>query len=329
MASSHASSRRPNVLATGISLIAIGVLYANTNPETSGADPSELLGGGQTSVSLSIAPALSYTMPPDTVASPEAVDASSDDATATTAAAPAGPVPSVTGRIALVTHILMLEKARDAVANYPAYVVNFHKRERIDGELHEPQSIQMEVRHEPFSIYMKWLNFDKGRRLKFVPAEQDGKAQVKLGGLKGRLLPAISIEPNGSRAMAESRYPVTKAGILPMIDDMLAYRRDDLEKRTGLKCELYENVEVNGKTCYGFVVRYPDQATSSLYRWSVTYLDKDTFIPVRLTNYTWARDAENLSPGELDEQTLIEDYAFSDLQVRNLETAQKIFSRKL
>jgi hypothetical protein len=318
------SSSRSNTLALGISLLAGSILYASTNPETSGADPSELVGYGSTSLAVKLAPVIHSTTSHDTA---EAAAAKGKEA-AQKPDSQSVRKPVAQGRIALLMNTLMLEKARTRVASFSGYKVMFHKHERIDGTLQDPQTISMDIRHKPFSVYMKWKTGDKGRQLLFVPEKHDGKAIVRFGGIKGRLIPPVKIDPDGSRAMAESRYPITKAGILPVIDAVIAYRKEDIAKRTGLICTMYDDEIVNDRKVYSFRIEYPSNAVSKEYRVAVSYLDQETLMPVRLCNYTWAVDAEDLTPEELDEQTLIEDYAFTDLEVSAPTQLTELFTRK-
>ncbi len=39
----------------------------------------------------------------------------------------------------------------------PDYTAQFTKQELVAGELTEEQSIYVKIRHQPFSIYLKWL----------------------------------------------------------------------------------------------------------------------------------------------------------------------------
>ena len=306
------SSCRPNAAALGISLMAAGVLYAGTNTQTA-----------RNSTSQALDPVVCEVNPV----------ASNETDSETTTKAPSkedtGNRPVAHGRVALLTNMLMLEKARARVASFSGYSVNFHKHERIDGEMQDAQVVSMDVRHKPFSVYMKWKQGgDRGRQLLFVPERADGKALVKLGGFKGRLLPPMKIEPDGSRAMAESRYPITKAGILPLIDALVDYRKQDIEERNGVECLMYDNEEINGRKVFTFKVTYPSPEVSSKYRLAYSYLDQETMIPIRLKNYSWARDTEGLSIAELNEQTLVEDYGFSELEVTESVKLAELFKNK-
>ena len=110
---------------------------------------------------------------------------------------------------ALLLELLLLERGQLRFADIPTYTATFHKRERIDGELQDLEVTRIKVRHEPFSVYMKWIVGDKGQELLYVDGENDDKILVKLGGLKGRLLPAVKVDPYGSQAKSQSRHPIT------------------------------------------------------------------------------------------------------------------------
>lgn len=303
-------SSRPNVVASGISVLAISILYFSSNTETVGADPGELLGTGVASMGARLAPRF------------EGPLNSSTDKGQTERQSATERTPKATGKVALLMNVLMLEKARSQVSAYYGYTVDFHKQERIEGELQEPQAISMDIRHKPFSVYMKWKNYDKGRQLLYVPHENEGRAMVRLGGFKGRLIPPVKVEPDSARILKESRYPLTKAGMLPVIEAMLSYRKDDVEKRQGVEAEMYDDEMIDGRRVFTFVVSYPNREVSEEYRRAITYLDQKTMLPIRLCNYTWAEDSEGLTPDELDDATLIEDYAFSNLRVANVQVGE-------
>ena len=49
---------------------------------------------------------------------------------------------------------------------------------------------------------------------------------VKLGGVKGRMVPALKLDPNGAMAMKESRYPITTIGVKQMTEEIIQYRKE-------------------------------------------------------------------------------------------------------
>lgn len=317
----QSSDRRPNFIAFGISLTAIGILYSATH-----SGQGDALAGQNDSILLSLPAPVGDQIDPVT----GVLVAAGDKAVAKTpanASSPKSQTIAISGRTAMLMQVLMLEKGQASFGKLSGYGATFLKRERIGGSLGIMQNITMDVRHEPFSVYMKWQNYDKGRQLLFVPEENKGKAHVRLGGLKGRLLGVMKIAPDGAKAMAESRYPISEAGVLPIVKKMLEYRRADLT-REGVCCRFEENAEMYDRKCYRFDVHYDSPDACKLYRHCIAYLDKETLIPIRVCNYTWAVDAEDCTPEELQELTLIEDYGFSGLKVRTDQFAIKPFKNR-
>ena len=75
---------------------------------------------------------------------------------------------------------------------------------------------KMKVRHEPFSVYMHFDEPHAGREVIFVEGRNNNNLLVHEAGFAS-LIGTLELEPTGSQAMAENRYPITKAGIQKMI----------------------------------------------------------------------------------------------------------------
>jgi hypothetical protein len=208
--------------------------------------------------------------------------------------------------------LLMLQDGARFIGNVDAYSVVFNKRERLNGDLGDAQTIEMKVRHAPsFGVYMKWKNGDTGRQLLYSDEYEDKKMVVKLGGIKGRLLKGIKLDPTSSEAMAEARYPCTEAGLLGMIRQVIAHRENDLKHGQGVTCLRLENRMCDERDCYCFMYEYESPAFNPMYRKSFIMIDTRYHIPLQVINYTWLTETEGLSAAEIDEQSLVEDYSFS------------------
>lgn len=215
---------------------------------------------------------------------------------------------------ALKQKVAVLERGRAFMKTVPDYTAQFSKQELVGEELLDEQAIFLKCRHEPFSVYLRWLSGDEGREVMYVDGENDGKMIVHGGGWKARL-PALTISPDSSLAMAESRYPVTTAGLMGLIDTMLSIHAEDLTLKRVAKCEQMEDQEFDGRPCLAFLVEYKDAKSSPTYRKSITLIDREWNVPVYTRNFTWP--AEPLEADvDLDEATLIEHYTFTELQLR-------------
>lgn len=232
----------------------------------------------------------------------------------------------VTGPLALKLNLLLLEEARSYLEQIDGYTATFHREERVGGDL-TSQVMELKLRHSPFSVYMNWLEGDRGRELLFVDGENDGKMIVHPGGWKARLIPSIKLDPNGTIAMRESRHPVTEIGLLKLVDRLLERRREELPLADRLTLVLTDQAELNGFPCYRFTLTHRSPETSEYYRKSVLHLDREHGLPVSLAAWTWPEDGQDGADADVDETTLVEQYTYADL-VLNPQLADRDFDRK-
>ena len=215
----------------------------------------------------------------------------------------------------LTAKIEMLKKGIAFLQTMPDYTAQFTKRELVNGEMLEEQTMAMKVRHAPFSVYLKWLDFDTGREVMYVDGVNDGKMLVHAGGWKAKL-PAILMHPESSLALAEARYPVTRAGLLALAATIVEFNSKDLQTKSYAKCEQLEDQVVGERTCCCFVLEYKNRESSRDYRKSMTFIDKEWCVPLYIKNFGWPTE-EIADAEELDEATLIEHYTYSDVKFRS------------
>lgn len=213
---------------------------------------------------------------------------------------------------ALRHKVQQLIEGRKTLQRIPSYEGTFRKQELVNGELLEPQTIFLRCRHQPFSVYLLWEEGDQGREVLYVQGRNDGKLLAHDGGWKSRL-PALSLAPEGSLAMSSARYPVTQAGLMGLIDQMLSVHQQDLESRNYRVCLHQRNVAWQGHTCDVFTLLYTDPTASPQYRKSVTLIEQQRHLPVSTRHYGWPSADSNIPVEDLDAQTLLEAYEFDGL----------------
>ncbi|MCG6155575.1 DUF1571 domain-containing protein [Rubinisphaera margarita] len=213
-------------------------------------------------------------------------------------------------QLALKKAIDMLHVGVDRLDNVDNYSFVFDRQERIDGELRENQQIQVKLRHAPFSVYMQWLTGDRGRELLYTENQNENRMLVKLGGLKGRFIPTLKLDPNGDQAKSESRHPITQAGLVNLAREIIKNRRNDLEAAQTPRCVVEEGHSFNDRPCTRLFLEYASKEQSPVYRKTITLIDDELSLPVYVRNYTWPN--ENMV--DIEQETLIECYAFSEIQ---------------
>ncbi len=326
--SSRNSSGRRNMLAACVTFFSVGILYSSFDPVPAGEDLANYE-----------PPQAAYTVDESDVPVPPHADVvpavyteqttnnptEAPGQTEQTAQPSQGSVLSNNETIKFC--VLLLQDGARYMKNLNDYTVNFHRQERIDGDMKEQQSIAMKVQHAPnFSVYMNWQTGDRGRQVLFSDSYDDGSMVVKFGGIK-RFLPAVRIDPHCSLAKAESRYPITEAGVLGMIEQILNHRQEDLRRGHGVSCVRLTDDEFDGHQCYRFLLTYDEPKFNAVYRKSILLVDSGRHIPLMVRNFTWATDSEDLSEEELDAATLIENYSFTRLDMTS-KLASKDFSRE-
>ena len=286
--------------ANGLSLSIVGLtiffLHLESAPTPAGADIARRTVNRQSFVLASIP------VPSSEKATASAADSSNADLT-----------PEQRHEKALAKKIELIQKGLEFLAKAPSYTAVFVKQELVNGELLDEQEMEMKLRHQPFSIYLKWTVGEVGREVLYVDGENEGRITAHGGGWKARL-PTVALEPTGSMAMAESRYPLTRAGLYELAKMMLAVHQGDLESKNFSRCEQLPDQMFDNRPCYAFLIEYKDASVSATYRKSIALIDKEWSIPVYTRNFGWLTGDKPASEEEYDTATLLEYYSYASLK---------------
>lgn len=218
-------------------------------------------------------------------------------------------------RVALKLHVTLLDLGRHRIGAIPDYTATFVKQERVDGALQELQTIELKLRHQPFSVYMKWLEGgDEGRQVLYVQGENDDQLQVRLGGIKSRL-PVMRLAPTCATALHESRHPVTELGLLELASQVHKYRSRDCSLQRGVRWEMLPDQKHFDRDCDCWIVEYDAPEFEPIYRKMITYVDKELALPISVRNFGWPDEGvETSDAAALDEATLIEYYGYTEIR---------------
>ena len=285
-----------NGMSVSVALFAVLFLHLESSPTPAGANVARRVTNKSAFVMAAAKPATSS----------QAIQSNSSSGQAGSVEIAAN---DLTGKIKL------LEKGLELLAKTPHYTAQFVKQELVNGELLDEQEMEMKVRHAPFSVYLKWVTGEAGREVLYVDGHNDGRMTAHGGGWKARL-PAVNLEPTGSLAMAESRHPITKAGLLSLTKMMVDSHRQDLEKDNVARFEKLQDQLFDGRHCHAFLVEYKDKQSSEHYRKSITLIDKEWSVPVYIKNYGWLNGEPPADSDRHDEATLIEYYSYSNIKFR-------------
>ena len=177
------------------------------------------------------------------------------------------PVPTLRRKVKL------MKQGRKFLQGIEDYTMTMHKQEVVKNVLLDEQTILIKCRHKPFSVYLIWITGDIGREVLYIEGQNNGKMIAHDGGWKARI-PAFTLSTDSMLAMRDARYPVTTAGFLGLMENMLDVHEDDLNRLNFESCELDSEREFDGRPCHVFTTKYQSRSSSSVYRKSVTFIDK-------------------------------------------------------
>jgi hypothetical protein len=164
------------------------------------------------------------------------------------------------------------------------YRLKFHKRERINGKLNDPEEIDVCFREKPYGVLFRWKEgARKADAALYVEGENDGKLLVvPHGRLSKAFAGIVKRDPEGTDAKSSGRYPLTQFGMkdaaLRALASWKAAKADD-----ALHVELLgeEKVKQCGdRTCWVLKrSKYKAPETDGIVE-TTLYIDKETWLQV-------------------------------------------------
>jgi len=170
-----------------------------------------------------------------------------------------------------------------------------YKRERVGGVVGDYQAMFVKVRHQPFSVYMYFLNPAdiKGQEVIWVKGLNENKLQAHAVGIKN-VVGTVSLNPTGQIAMRGNRYPISEIGILNLVERLI---------QVGEKDSQYGECEVR-----------------FLFYQARIFVDDEMNLPIRYESYSWPTTAGG-------QPELLEEYTYQNFKLNNGFTDQDFDTR--
>ncbi len=217
------------------------------------------------------------------------------------------------GEHPLLPSVRWAKQGVEGVKQIKDYSCDFVKQERIDGALGEEQYITMKVRHEPFSIYMRFTGPDsvKGQEVIYVRDKNEGNLLAHPTGIKKRLVGTVSLKPNSMLAMNGNRYPITDAGILKLVERLIEVGEHDMQFGE-CTVEYFRGAKVADRESTCIQVLHPTPRRSFLFHMARIYVDDELNLPVHYEAYDWPK------ANDPDAQPqLLEKYTYYNIKINN------------
>jgi outer membrane lipoprotein-sorting protein len=199
----------------------------------------------------------------------------------------------------------LASQSLEALADVRDYKATFTKRELVGRKTMDTR-MELKLREEPFSVYLKFLQPHAGREVIYVAGKNSDQLQVHDVGFAS-LAGTLSLDPTGSMAMDENRHPLTSIGMRNMATKLIEEWLSVLEI-PGMSVNFFPNAHIGQLACKAVEVSLPKNRASAEFQLTRLYVDAEKGYPIRLQAYDFPSKRETASP-------LVEDYLYSDLVI--------------
>ena len=201
-----------------------------------------------------------------------------------------------------------LLRARETLETVDDYTATFRKQERINGVLGPEQTLEMKIRQHPFAVYFRYLAPQAGKEVVYAEGHHENKIIAHSGGLARLLVPRLAIAPDNPLALADTRHPITEAGLAHLLDTLIGFRRMDIGDPEAVTV-LDRTLDAAGHPRLRSVhVHLNFRSMRPFKRVEVLY-DPETRLPVEIHSYDWPRSGQE---GDL---LLAEHYLYENLNL--------------
>jgi len=204
----------------------------------------------------------------------------------------------------LTPALKMGDAALQKAAGLKDYEGLFIKKEFI-GNTFVEQKMVIRFRRDPMNVYLRFVEPSPGRKVMYVKGQNGGQIQVKETGLAS-LVGAINVDPHGSLAMSESRYPITMIGMENMTRRLLAEWLEATD-RDDITVKFYPNAKIGSVDCQVIESTHTDAIKSKGIHRARLYIEKESGLPIRIQEYAFPRQ-----PG--GEPPLLSDYCYLNVR---------------
>jgi len=208
---------------------------------------------------------------------------------------------------ALTPALKLASESLAALDKLEDYSATFIKSELLGRKLNNSR-MELKLREEPFSVYLKFLQPSTGREVIYVQGENKDQLQVHDVGFAS-LAGTLSLDPKGSLAMDGNRYPVSQIGmrnmLIKLVDTWVAERQF-----SGMTVNLFPNARIGDLSCKAVEVSHQTHHAKARFQLTRLFFDADKNWPVRVQAYNF--------PGKRDKESpLAEDYMYADVKPNN------------
>lgn len=208
----------------------------------------------------------------------------------------------------LIPAIKMAKQSLAIMQQVNDYECQFTRRELVRNQLVSHTAL-LRLRHQPFSVYMKFQQPSPGREVLYVAGKNQGKLLAHEASGLSSLVGTVSLSVNSPTVMAETRHPITELGMKRLLE--LVIQQWELESKYGeIDVKYYPNAKMGNAQCEVLEASHPRPRKQFKFHLTRLFIDKQTRLPVRVENYGFPP-----APGQ--KPVLLEEYTYTNVKVNN------------
>ncbi|MFT5323648.1 MAG: hypothetical protein ACI8P0_001498 [Planctomycetaceae bacterium] len=201
-------------------------------------------------------------------------------------------------------------ESRRALDKVDDYSASFFKEELV-GKKRVNHQLTLKIRETPFSAYLRYENPHKGREAIFVSGKNGDKMLAHGTGIEA-IIGTLELDPNGDRALEESRYPIMNIGMRNLLELTIAQWNSELNV-PDVKVRYFPNAKVTNVECRVFESSYDKKHKGVKFHMTRLYVDKKTAFPVRVEQFDFPTKT-GAKPAILEQYTYLNVKANGDLK---------------
>lgn len=228
------------------------------------------------------------------------------------------PVPPIDKQHPLFLPLVEAYKSRQALKSVKDYQAEFTKREFMGRRL-ITTTMNLKLRQEPFSVYLKFVNPNAGREVIYVQGRNQNNLLVHEVGFKA-IVGTLELPPTGPDAMTDNKYPVTMIGLKTMLDKVI--KQWETEGKLGeVKTQKYPDAKLpSGEECVAYESLHPTPREEFPYHITRLWIEKKSNLAIRVEQLGYPQRNDKTPP-------VVEEYTYSKLKV-NVSLGDRDFDKK-
>ncbi len=208
------------------------------------------------------------------------------------------------GQHPLEPALQIAREAREKVRQIGDYQAELVKKEVI-GRRAVTHKMRIKIRHEPFSVYLHFLEPNAGREVLYIEGQNEGQLLAHDTGLKG-LVGTVKLSPTSAMAMEDSRYPITRIGLEKLLDAVIEQWEQEMKfGETDVK--FYKDAKIGDVECRVVESTHPQPRKQFTFKTTRLWIDKRTGLPIRVEQFGFPKTAKAKPP-------LVEQYTYLNIR---------------